>query len=91
MWATVWCCVAFQRLRDDGTVQDRDLNSVSREQCLHRIYADMAKLFLQDLVNVERGIYPCRRTMTEQGIWRRLRGQQLTIGCGLRLQFDLAQ
>jgi hypothetical protein len=35
------------RLRVDGAVPDRN-----------RIYADMAKLFLQDLANVERGIYP---------------------------------
>ena len=35
------------RLRVDGPVPDRS-----------RIYADMAKLFLQDLANVESGIYP---------------------------------
>jgi ubiquinone/menaquinone biosynthesis C-methylase UbiE len=35
------------RLQVDGAVPDRN-----------RIYADMAKLFLQDLANVERGIYP---------------------------------
>jgi len=36
-----------QRLRVDGAVPDRN-----------RIYADMAKLFLQDLANVESGLYP---------------------------------
>jgi len=35
------------RVRVDGPVPDRD-----------RIYADMARLFLQDLANVESGIYP---------------------------------
>jgi ubiquinone/menaquinone biosynthesis C-methylase UbiE len=35
------------RLRVDGAVPDRN-----------QIYADMAKLFLQDLANVERGVYP---------------------------------
>jgi hypothetical protein len=35
------------RLRVDGPVPDRS-----------RIYADMARLFLQDLANVESGIYP---------------------------------
>jgi hypothetical protein len=35
------------RLRVDGAVPDRS-----------QIYSDMAKLFLQDLANVESGIYP---------------------------------
>ena len=41
------------RLPVDGAVPDRN-----------RIYADMAKLFLQDLANVESGIYPLPEAMT---------------------------
>jgi ubiquinone/menaquinone biosynthesis C-methylase UbiE len=39
--------ISRPRLRIDGSVPDRS-----------RIYADMARLFLQDLANVESGIYP---------------------------------
>jgi hypothetical protein len=33
MLATVWCCAAFRRLRDDGTVQDRGRAFEPMDQC----------------------------------------------------------
>jgi hypothetical protein len=45
---TGWRCAALPRPHDKAAaVPDRS-----------RLYADMAKLFLQDLANVEAGIYP---------------------------------
>jgi hypothetical protein len=55
-----WPCAVLPRPHDGGTVQKRDRPSIPKAPVpdRSRLYADMAKLFLQDLANVESGIYP---------------------------------
>ena len=57
---TGWRCAALPRLHDEATERKRDGASVRKAPVpdRSRLYADMARLFLQDLANVESGLYP---------------------------------
>jgi hypothetical protein len=58
--ATGWRCAGLPRLRDEAMERKRDGEPVPRHryQTVSDSTPDMARLFLQDLANVEAGVYP---------------------------------
>ena len=51
--------------RSDGTKARRHVHTKAPVPDRTRLYADMARLFLQDLANVESGLYPLPAVMTD--------------------------